>query len=197
MLKNIFLTFLLYGLTCFLLLFFYSELPKYLRGYYFTFYTFFEYAVFAALFYFNLSSPLLRKVIIIASLCFLAFQFVYLFTAQIQSLDSVPIGIETILIFVYIFCFFYETSRLTNNNYIYNQYCFWIAVGILIYLGGSFFFYILIDHLNKEEVETFGQLTYMAEIIKNILFSVAILIYARQPKITNNKPPNIPYLDMI
>ena len=112
-------------------------------------------------------------------------------------MDSVPIGIETILIFIYIFCFFYESSKLTKDNYIYNQYCFWIAVGILIYLGGSFFFYILIDHLDKAEIDSFGNLTFLAEIIKNILFSAAILIYARQPKKTSKKPPTVPYLDMI
>jgi len=197
MLKNIFLTFFIYGLSCFFLLFFFKELPKDFRGAYFTFYTFFEYSIFAILFYFNLGNKFFKRIIIIASVCFLIFQCLYLLTTEIQSLDSVPIGIETILIFIYIFCFFYESSKLTKDNYIYNQYCFWIAVGILIYLGGSFFFYILIDHLDKAEIDSFGNLTFLAEIIKNILFSVAILIYARQPKKTSKKPPTVPYLDMI
>ena len=107
MLSNIFLTLLIYGTSCFFLLFYFHDLPKELRGYYFTFYTFFEYSAFAALFYFNIKSKLFKKIIIISSLCFLIYQCVYLFTAKIQALDSVPIGIETILIFVFIFAFFY------------------------------------------------------------------------------------------
>jgi len=82
--------------------------------------------------------------------------------------------------------------------FIYNHYCFWLAVGILIYLGGSFFFYILIDHLTREQVNTFGNLTFLAEVLKNILFLAAIFIYARYPISKQDKnSSSVPYLDMI
>jgi hypothetical protein len=65
-------------------------------------------------------------------------------------------------------------------------------------LGGSFFFFILFDHLNTTQIAAFGDMTYVAEIIKNILFAVAIFIYARYPFETpKQKPENIPYLDLI
>ena len=112
-------------------------------------------------------------------------------------LDSVPIGIETILVLVYIFFFFYEFSKRPTGNYIYNHYCFWIAVGILIYLGGSFFFYILFNHLNEEEINTFGNITYIAEVIKNVLFVTALFVYDKNPIRIKKEPTSVPYLDMI
>jgi len=116
---------------------------------------------------------------------------------KVNRLDTVPIGIETILVLVYIFFFFFEFSKKLDGSYIYNYYFFWVSVGVLIYLGGSFFFYILIDHLSKEQVETFGNMTFVAEIIKNILFTAAIYIYVRFPSKREHKPPSVPYLDMI
>ena len=133
-----------------------------------------------------------------ASVLYFVFQVIYLFTIKFDRLDTIPIGIETILIFIYIFFFFYEFARSTNGSYIYNHYCFWIAVGILIYLGGSFFFFILIEYLSKEQSESFGNLTYLAEIIKNILFGLAILVYTRHPYESSKKnTKSIPFLDII
>ena len=85
-----------------------------------------------------------------------------------------------------------------KDTFIYNHYCFWISVGILIYLGGSFFYYILVNHLKEEDVQRFGNLTYVAEIFKNLLFCVAIFMYKKyQVNNIHNHPKNIPNLDMI
>ena len=113
-------------------------------------------------------------------------------------LDTVPIGIETILIFIFIVYSFFEFSKNFPGLNAYNSYIFWIAAGILIYLGGSFFFYILIDQLDKNQIDTFGDLTYLAEIVKNALFALALFIYARNPfEIRKKNSNSVPYLDMI
>lgn len=186
-----------YGFVFFWLLFFYKSVPKNLIHYYQSAYTFLEYSVFAFIFWRNIRLKKLKNFIILASVIFFIFQIIYATTAKKNRLDSVPIGIETILILIYIFFFFYEFSKTLTGSYIYNHYCFWISVGILIYLGGSFFFYILINHLSKDQVEAFGNLTYLAEIIKNALFTSAIFIYVRYPFKPKEKSPSVPYLDMI
>lgn len=76
----------------------------------------------------------------------------------------------------------------------YNNPGFWIAVGILIYLGGSFFFYILTNHIPREQIYKYKLLTYIAEIIKNILFAVALLMYLRK-RPENDKKVKVPNLD--
>lgn len=187
-----------YGLVFLVLLFFYSDIPKDIKKYYQSFYTFLEYAFFAFFFWYNVRNKKIRQLIVYLSIGFFIFQVIYVSGSQLSRLDSVPIGIETILIFAFIFYFFFEFSQKLSTNYIYNHYCFWISVGVLIYLGGSFFFYILINHLTDDQVSTFGNMTYVAEIIKNILFATALFIYSRNPfEKTKDKNESIPFLDMI
>lgn len=191
-----------YGAFCFCFIFFYDyysdDIPRSTKHYLRTLYTFVEYAAFAFLFWINIRNKTLKTLIAIFSVSFLVFQVVYSLTTKIQRLDSVPIGIETILILVYIFFFFFEFSKSMSSLYIYNHYCFWIAVGILIYLGGSFFFYLSINQLSKEEVITFGNFTYLAEVIKNILFALSLFMYGRQSlEKQEKKSSSVPFLDMI
>lgn len=193
---------LAYGVVCFCFLFFYeyysADLPRTTKHYLRAFYTFFEYAAFAFLFWANLRNRLLKNLIVIFSISFLLFQVVYSITSKVQRLDSIPIGIETILILVYIFFFFYEFSKNLTSTYIYNHYCFWIAVGVLIYLGGSLFFYLSINQLSKDERIAFGNFTYVAEIIKNILFALSLFIYGRYSfEKTEKNSSSVPFLDMI
>jgi hypothetical protein len=188
----------LYGLILFALLHFYYDVPKGFKKYYQSFYTFLEYAFFTYIFWYNLRNNVAKTVILLASLFFIVFQIVFVISTTHKRLDSIPIGIETILLFVYIFYFFYEFSRQIKDTFIYNHYTFWIAVGVMIYLGGSFFFYILINNLQTDEVDKFGNMTYIAEIIKNLLFAFSIFMYKKYPvnKI-HDHPKKIPNLDMI
>lgn len=161
-------------------------------------YTFFEYGVFTFIFWINFRKDKIRWVLLFASFAFLVFQLYYVFTTKQKGLDSVPIGVETILILVYIIYFFYLFSKSVSDFYIYNHYLFWIAVGILIYLGGSFFFFILFEQLTIDQREYFGNITYTTEIIKNIFFALAMFIYARYPLENKKmKSKSIPFLDMI
>jgi hypothetical protein len=126
---------------------------------------------------------------------FFAFQIFYFANSSFFKIDTIPIGIETILLFIYILFFFYQYFKEIDNRYIYNEPCFWIAVGILLYLGGSFFFNILANHLSIEEMHKYYYITNIAEIVKNLLFAIAMIIYARQPKETTPEK-SIPYLDL-
>ena len=74
---------------------------------------------------------------------------------------------------------------------------FWIVIGIMIYLGGSFFFNILANHLNNEQIIDYWYWSYIADIIKNILFAIGLFVFTRQPKQKGMIKSSIPYLDMI
>ena len=188
----------LYGILFFGLLFSYGYLPQnFLNNYFQGLYTLLEYSFFAYFFWFTIQSKGFRKIILLISILFGLYQFFYITSVNFTRLDSISIGIETILVFIYIFYFFYEFSKNTKDVFIYNHYGFWLAVGIMIYLGGSFFFYILINSLTDKEIDKFKNMTYVAEIIKNLLFTFSIFIYKKHPV---NKPQNhsknIPNLDM-
>lgn len=140
----------------------------------------FEYIIFTTIFYLSAGKKK-RKVLLSLSIAYIVF-LIFLFIAnpvKLSSLslvlDTIPVGIETILIFIYIFSFLYEHSKIENAESIYNSSLFWISVGLLFYLGGSFFFNILVTQMSLAEFDNYWHYTYIAEVLKNILFLIALL----------------------
>lgn len=162
--------------------------------YYMTIYTLTEYLFLAYFIYLAISNRKLRLIIITLSCCFIIFQFS--FSLAQHRLDSISIGIETILLFIYIIFFFYDHSNTNRGGYIYNHPVFWLCVGILIYLGGSFFFNILINYMSDAEYNQYWHYTYFAEIIKNFLFLLALINSSKNFRINNLKSTHVPFLDM-
>lgn len=187
------------GILFFLLLFFHDNIPKNLRLLSNTFYTSLEYSVFTFILFSNIDSKNFKKIIIFLSLAFYLFQVIFCLKSTGSGLDSVPIGIESILVFIYIFYFLYEYVRNVKSQYIYINYCFWCAIGMMLYLGGNFFFNIMASQVGQnQEIQEYWFLTYIPDLVKNIFFAVAIIMFNKNPTPEKNKPiSSVPYLDMI
>jgi membrane-associated HD superfamily phosphohydrolase len=187
-----------YGLTFWLLLFFYYDIPREIKKtIYQPVYTSLEYLYFTSLFYLQLENKKFRRLIVILSVFFIAFQIIYVLAFEKGRLDSIPIGIESILMFVYISLFFLEYLKKPSTEYIYNNYLFWISAGLLFYLGGSFFINILANSFSNEEFNKYWFLSYIADTIKTLLFAVAFISIVRKPKQSSKSDLKIPHLDMI
>lgn len=190
----------LYGLIVFTFLFVdVNNVPVQFKRLYITSYTSIEYLFFALFIFLNIENKIVKKIIAALSFSFFLFQCIYYLNTKTGRIefDSIPVGIETILLFIYLFIFFYENFKNPKTDFIYNHHCFWLAVGILIYLGGAFFFYILANHIGKEDLDKYWDLTYIAEILKNLFFAIAIFQY--RPRSSFNKlkqESKMPYLDM-
>lgn len=202
--------FVIYGLVFFFLNAFIYYIKNLRELIYYPGYTVLEYSFFSYLLWSNipekkfyrlklgsLSFEVSKKNLLFSCFSFLFFAFLAFFylNQEIRSLDSIPIGLETILIFIFIIYFFYGYFNSARHQFIYNHYCFWISVGLLIYLGGTFFLNLLANSMDKTEIHKFWFLTYAIEILKNVLFTIALFMYMRQPK-ENSVPKSIPYLDM-
>ncbi|RYY54430.1 MAG: hypothetical protein EOO09_14430 [Chitinophagaceae bacterium] len=190
-----------YGIFCFTYLYIDAErVPKAYQAVYAFSFTSIEYLVFAGLFFAALKTKSFRQIILGLSAAFLCFQvFSYLNNNGREfRLDTISIGIETILVFVYTFLFFYENMKSNTPINLYNSFAFWIAVGILTYLGVSFFLYILANDMNNEEIDLYWPVTFVAETIKNLVFCVAILKYGSKPndskKNLSHSQGNVPHL---
>lgn len=145
-------------------------------------FTLIEYLLFSIFIISFTKNTLFRKVAIALSTLFsLALPIYYITTGQ-HFLDSVPIGIETILIILFSFYYFYEQMNDIENHYIYNRYHFWIVTGMIIYLSGSFFIYIFANHVERVLLYKYWFLTYIFYVIKNILFIIGVTIYGNQSK---------------
>lgn len=129
---------------------------------------------------------------------FATFLIFFYYAVKIKRLDSVPIGIESIILMVFIVGYFYFQFKNISAQNIYDTYSFWIVLGILIYIGFTFFFNILANNLNNEHFAKYYYYSYLGDILKNIFFSVAI-IYIAKNSLKNESKNNssLPYLDMI
>ena len=158
-------------------------------------YTLLEYGTFASLLLININDKKIKILGFAISTLFSVFLFVFTFVIRYRKFDSIPIAAETLVLLLFSFYFFYEQFKNPSALYIYSHYCFWLAIGILIYLCGSLFIYLYGDQMTSKEIDQFWFFTYIVEIIKNILFSVAVIIYSRN-SVTKPKKIDIPYLDI-
>ena len=65
---------------------------------YYQSFTFFEYIFFTGIFLQVIKPRRVRTIIVILSIAFCVFQVVYFFTERFKRIDSIPIGIESILV---------------------------------------------------------------------------------------------------
>lgn len=145
-----------------------------------------EYLVFALIFSNIIVNKRFKQLIIFASIFFLII-VIWNFHPENKVFDSLPIGIETILIIIYAFYYLFEQMNNLTDSFIYNRYHFWIAIGILLYLGGSFFIYIFADKVDSHILDDYWFLTYVFYIIKNVFFAIGIANLIRQSRKTNPK----------
>jgi len=160
-----------------------STLYSYEEEYFlYAFFTLLEYSIFAFFLAKTINKSLISKLIFSLSCAFLIFVLLHTFTSKSDGLDSIPIGIETILILIYSFYYLYLQINIVDETFIYSRYQFWIIVGFMVYLGGSFFIYILANNVSYDVLKDYWFLTYAFYIIKNILFGVGLYTYAKSSK---------------
>jgi hypothetical protein len=114
----------------------------------------------------------------------------YFFIRKDKSLDSTTIGAEVIIIIALCLYYFYEQLRDVNTLLIYSTHEFWIIIGFLIYLSGNFFLYIYAENtLQNEDFQLQYQIINSAfNLLRNILFSVAMFMKPRPPKFEADFP---------
>lgn len=196
--KKIQLIIAIYGIFFCILVILWDYLPtRNLKIVYQYFYTTSEYLFFAYFLWYSIERLLFRKIIFALSLGFVLFQITHYLVTDQSKLDSVPVGIETILLFIFIFFLFLEYFQNKKPVSITTTYSFWISVGVLFYLGGSFFFNILANYMDQSYIDKYWYFTYIAETLKNIMFIVAVFVAAKgHQKKVNKEKTNLPYLDM-
>lgn len=164
------------------------------NNFFYGFITLHEYVLFSYFLFLSNNNKNARRLIIYFSMAFVVFLFIYIPTAEFKRIDSIPIGMETLLILTYSFYYLFVQMNNSRVLFIYNQYQFWIVVGMMLYLSGSFFLYIFANLLPTEQVRKYWFIIDIFLIIKNIAFTIAILVFALQPR---KKTPQYRTLNMI
>jgi hypothetical protein len=157
------------------------------------FFTLIEFLLFGSFLHLQLRSntakKLLRILSILFTVCYVAFTIYTKSFANISSIplnavviDSIPIGVETIILLPFAFYFLYERTNDTTTLFIYNTYQFWIVLGIVLYLAGSFFIYIFTNYLSPKEVYKYWVITNIFSILRSCFFVLAIINHAKPTK---------------
>lgn len=164
------------------------------RLYIWSTFTFVEYLTFTYIIWSTIKNALVKKVIIYASIFFIVFTTIYNIVTNFKGIDSIPIGIETILILLFSFYYLYEQMNNTIDLFIYSTYQFWIIIGFMIYLAGSFFIYILASAMEQGLLNQYWILTNGFYAIMIVLFAISFFVFNKQCKPTIHKNLR-PYLN--
>jgi len=156
-----------------------------------SFFTIIEFTAFCYFFYVNLQISILKKIIAITIVCFSFFCLANLFLqfGKNENLDTLPVTAESIIVMILCIFYFFEQIRSPNSLFIYNTFQFWTVTGILIYLSGTFFIFILSSNFTQEEFNKYWFINYIFNTIKNILFGLGIYIHGRNQRKTVEKNP--------
>lgn len=115
-----------------------------------------------------------------------------------ERMDSYEIAAETCIILFLIIYFFYLRFQKVDEQYLYQNPYFWLMTGMLVYLAFTFFFNLLVNHVDNEVIRNFYHYSYFGDIIKNILFAVAIWYLPRRSGVQDQAHSfNAPKLDLI
>jgi hypothetical protein len=158
-------------------------------------YTLIEFLLFSSFLHSQLKSKRSKTILIFSSCLFTLFYFGFIIytkvaldksylTSETIKIDSIPVGIEGIFILSFSFFYLYECTRDTTTLFIYNTYQFWVVLGIVLYLAGTFFIYIFTDSLKAADVNKYWVVINVFSILRTLFFVIAI-IYNSKPQRNN------------
>jgi hypothetical protein len=171
----------------------YIENPQF-KYYCWSTFTFVEYSIFTYTIYTSIKNSKVKSYILGLSALFIIFTTIFNIVTNFQKIDSIPIGIETILILLFSFYYLYEQTNDPKSLFIYNKYQFWLIIGFMIYLSGSFFVFLYASGLSTDVLHQYWFLTNCFYVTMIILFLVAFYIHLKK---NNNIPSQKlrPYLN--
>ena len=151
-------------------------------------FTLLEYLFFSIFFYIILKTSVLKKIIFGFSILFSLFCIYFIAQKGVKEFDSIQTSIEGTLIIIYSIFYFYEQMNSSQVSFIYQGFRFWIVFGILIYMAGNLFLFTYASTLPQELRNQYWIINFVSNILKNILFAVAIFIQAK----SMTEKPNLP-----
>ena len=96
------------------------------------------------------------------------------FTNPLNEFDSIPTGIESLLILITSLILLYEKILKSNN---YFTAFVWIAIGLIFFFAGTFFLFIMSqnNYSNTDFNDTYGYIVAIFKILMYSFFFVGII----------------------
>ncbi len=138
-----------------------------------------EFSLFSVFFYYSIKGNKLQVFILPVSIAFFLLAIIDFFLInKMEEFDSVPAGIEAILIILMCIYYLFIQIKGVNDLFVYSTSNFWIMITFLIYISGTFFIYIMAEkYMNiKAFVYQYIIINDIFNVIKNVLFCIAMLM---------------------
>ena len=154
--------------------------------YSFRLFTIVEYSIISLFIFKLIESNQFKNIIKLGSITFLLAAILDIYTSSFTDFDSLPTGLESILILAY--CLFFIYERITSTSFSFNG-TVWITTGFILFFSGTFFLFILSQNNFKDSsfILTYGYIVAIFSIIKNIFITIGIATETNSSKGTNHK----------
>lgn len=157
-------------------------IPTNYDKYSFSAFTLIEYLSFTAYMWLINRNSIIRRLLVASFLLFTVFIITYFINVEFNMIDSIPIGVESILVILFSIYFLYQEINQATTVFLYNKPKFWIIAGFLIYLSGSFFIFLYANQVPKDELNSLWSIINVLNLLKNLFFCLAIRLHVRQAK---------------
>ncbi len=161
---------------------------KYLESelYSFRLFTIVEYSIITFFIFQLIESSLFKRLIKTGSFIFIIVSILDIYTSSFTSFDSLPSGLESILVLSY--CLFFVYEKMTSTDFSFNG-SIWITIGFILFFSGTFFLFILSQNNFKDSsfVMTYGYIVAIFNIIKNLFITIGIFSESNNSKRTSHK----------
>lgn len=147
-------------------------------------FTIVEYTLFTLFLYLSFKERVFKRILIIGSLVFYAVAFFNYESNNTKNFDSLPASVEALLMIIYVICFFYEQIKDPAIFYIYNSKKFWIVIAFFLYFSSTLFLFLYAATLTNQEHKNYWFINNMFNILKNVLFCIALLLKPKKKQAT-------------
>jgi hypothetical protein len=147
-------------------------------------YTLVEYSFLSYFFYLIISSRFIKTLIVIVSFIYFIVFFL-LYKNNNSQLNSVLTFISRVIILALCLIYIFSVMKQSTESLTILNPLFLIVIALLLYVASTLFLFIMANQLSEKEMNQYWAITLYSNILTNLLYSTAFLLYHFQ----NKKPP--------
>jgi hypothetical protein len=144
-----------------------------------------EFLILMYFFYLAVDNRIIKFLIVSFSLLYLIFFFLS-YKSDNDQFNSMMSAIGSVILLVICLCSIFNALKPTAIPVSVITPSFLIIIGILFYVASTLFLYLIANRLSNKEMDAFWRINDYSNILTNIIFSSAFILYRFQHK---NRPP--------
>jgi hypothetical protein len=144
-------------------------------------FTIVEFTLLSYFFYLSIKVRLVRWLIILLSIPYLIVFIIFNRTIHNQYNSILSFISQVVILALCLIYFISKMNQTAESTDIFNPE-FLIVIALLLYVACTLFLFIMTNHLSVKEMNEYWSITNYSNILTNILFSTAFLLYRSQNK---------------